>query len=116
MRTASVSWSSSVSLWVCCVQQGGSALCGLTCGYLTAGFLLCVLQTMPFNRNFMGFEAKVNPEASGAAFRHVLPPDRVWLALMHRASLASLWEEDSPAFDADGSFEERYQRYRREGD
>jgi hypothetical protein len=97
------------------LQQGGSVICGLMTGYLASGFLLCVLQTLPWHRNFMGFEAKVDPDASGAKLRRVLPADRVWLALMHRAGLGPLAQE-GPTFDADGSFEDRYQRYRREGD
>ena len=95
------------------LQQGGSVLCGLLTGYLASGFLLCVLQTLPWNRHFMGFESKVDPEAAGAKIRRVMPPDRVWLAMMHRAGLAPL-SQASPTFDADGSFEERYWRYRRE--
>jgi hypothetical protein len=97
------------------LQQGGSVVCGLITGYLASGFLLCVLQTLPWHRNFMGFEGKVDPDVTGAKLRRVLPADRVWLALMHRAGLGPLaWEK--PTFDADGSFEDRYQRYRREGD
>jgi hypothetical protein len=97
------------------LQQGGSVVCGLITGYLASGFLLCVLQTLPWHRSFMGFEAKVDPDASGAKGRRVLPADRVWLYLMHRAGLAPL-AQASPTFDADGSFEDRYQRYRREGE
>jgi hypothetical protein len=97
------------------LQQGVSVVCGLITGYLASGFLLCVLQTLPWHRNFMGFEGKVEPDASGAKFRRVLPADRVWLALMHRASLGP-FSREAPAFDADGSFEDRYQRYRREGE
>jgi hypothetical protein len=95
------------------LQQVGSVVCGLLTGYLASGFLLCVLQTLPWHRNFMGFEAKVDPEAAGAKIRRVLPPDRVWLALMQRASLFPL-AQAPPPFDADGSFEDRYWRYRRE--
>jgi hypothetical protein len=97
------------------LQQGGSVVCGLITGYLASGFLLCALQMLPWHHNFMGFEGKVNPDAAGAKFRRVLPPDRVWLALMHRAGLGPLTRE-VPTFDADGSFEDRYQRNRREGD
>lgn len=94
------------------VQQGGAVLFGLTAGYLVSGFLLCVMQTLPVGAHFLGFEARIDPQAP-ARMRRVLPPDRVWLALMHRTSLDSLsWDTDS-SFDPDGSFEWRYARERR---
>jgi hypothetical protein len=100
------------------LQQGASALFGLVTGYLTAGFLVCVLQTLPWHENFMGFQAKVEPGAAGEKLRRVLPPDRVWLALMQRASQVALSRSAEPpapppSFDRDGSFELRYQRHRR---
>jgi hypothetical protein len=51
--------------------------------------------------------------------RKVLPPDVVWLAMMHRLSSSALTrgidsETDLPIrFDHHGSFEMRYNRYRR---
>ncbi len=94
------------------VQQGGAVVFGALAGYLVAGFLLCVAQTLPLEQHFMHFEAQVDPTSPGAKIRRVLPPDHVWLALMHRASIESLgWDE--PAFDADGSFEIRYAQERR---
>jgi hypothetical protein len=94
------------------VQQGGAVLFGLMTGYLVAGFLLCVLQTLPWSEHFMGFNAQVE-QTAGSRLRRVMPPDRVWLALMHRASATSLaWDGDAP-FDADGSFELRYAHQRR---
>jgi hypothetical protein len=98
------------------VRQGGSVLCGLITGYLVAGFLVCVLQTLPWHRNFMNFDPDVQPDVVGAKIRRVLPPDRVWLALMHRASTGPFrWGED-PGFDPGGSFEQRYARLRRYSD
>jgi hypothetical protein len=91
------------------VQQGGSALLGLVTGYLVSGFLLCVLQTLPWGERFMNFDLTVDPHDK---VRRVLPADRVWLALMHRASVGPFAHGDS-AFDADGSFEQRYARLRR---
>jgi hypothetical protein len=88
-------------------RRGGSILFGLLSGYVTAGILICVLQTLPLPREFLWY----NPEAGlglGA-------PDRVWLAAMQRASSVVF---DIPGggerwFDADGSFIPRYARYRR---
>jgi hypothetical protein len=98
------------------LQQGGSVVFGLMTGYLVAGFLVCVLQTLPFSDHFMQFEARIDPQSPGAKLRRILPPDRVWLALMHRASRTSLsWEDETKdsSFDPDGSFELRYSRERR---
>jgi uncharacterized membrane protein required for colicin V production len=96
------------------LQQAGAVVFGMMTGYLVAGFLLCVAQTMPFEEHFLKFDARVDPEAPAAKMRRILPPDRVWLAMMHRASEKTrlAWEEDS-AFDPDGSFELRYSRERR---
>jgi hypothetical protein len=97
------------------LQQVGAALLGLLAGYLVAGFLVCVAQTLPANEHFLGFEARVDTAPSGKVrLRRFLPSDRVWLALMHRASIDAFAWEDS-TFDPDGSFEFRY-RARRHDD
>jgi hypothetical protein len=98
------------------LQQGGAVLFGLVTGYLTAGFLACVLQTLPWHENFLGFDPRVDPEGQGAGVRRLLPPDRVWLAMMRRASTAAFSHADSAGFDEYGSFELRYLRHRRWGD
>lgn len=93
------------------VQQGGAALFGMLAGYLVAGFLLCVAQTLPLDEHFLRFDAQVESHTSSAKLRRLMPPDRVWLALMHRASKEAFdWES---VFDADGSFEQRYAHERR---
>jgi uncharacterized membrane protein required for colicin V production len=98
------------------LQQGGAVVFGVLTGYLVAGFLLCVAQTLPFEEHFMHFEAKIETPAPGAKWRRILPPDRVWLALMHRASQMSFsWDDDAP-FDPDGSYELRYSHERRSPD
>src|SRR5262245_3446056 len=63
-------------------QQFGAAVFALLAGYLTAGFLVCAMQTLPWDRHFLGFEPRAREESF---LRRVAPPDRVWLALMHRA-------------------------------
>lgn len=94
------------------LQQIGAALFGAMAGYLTAGFLLCVAQTLPLEEHFLHFEERLDSTTPGAKIRRVLPPDRVWLALMHRASIDTFsWDEN--AFDPDGSFELRYAHERR---
>jgi hypothetical protein len=108
-------------------QQFGGAALGLVGGYLVAGFMVCVLQTLPLHENFLGFDWRAAPLDS--ALRGLFPPDRVWLALMRRAGAYPLSNREDPnppddadsydlyfTFDRDGTFEIRYQRYRRYGD
>lgn len=94
------------------IQRLGGALFGLITGYLVSGFLVCVMQTLPWHENFMLYDPK--PE-SGKAISKVLPPDRVWLAMMHRAGEGGFSGGDG-TFDPHGSFIFRYARYRRYND
>jgi hypothetical protein len=96
------------------VQQFGAAGTGLLTGYLLAGFLFCMLQTLPWSERFMGFNYQVSKEEAG--FRKFVPPDRVWLALMNRAGAplnGPFSQEESTAFDPEGTFEIRYGTKRR---
>ena len=92
------------------LYRAGGVGFGLLAGYLLSGFLVCVLQTLPLQQNFLTFEiaepGKTHP------MRKVMPPDLVWLAMLHRVSDGKRlgWEE---SFDAYCNFELRYQRYRR---
>jgi hypothetical protein len=95
------------------VQQGGAVLCGLVTGYLVAGFLVCAMQTLPLEENFLGFDARVGQGNGG--LRRALPPDRVWLALVRRGSVGSLGA-GGDGFDPRGYFELGYQRHRRFGE
>jgi hypothetical protein len=110
------------------LQRGGGAVCGLVSGYLVAGFLTCVLQTLPIHENFMGFDYKLEGGKSNV-FRHLVPPDRVWLGLMQRTGSFPLSNEEDPkpdnpkaqedrylTFDKYSTFELRYGRYRRFND
>ncbi len=83
------------------LRQGGAVVFGLIAGYLAAGFLLCVLQTLPWQVNFLQFDYK---NSAGPKSPRLLPPDHVWLALMRGAM---------PGFDPEATFELRYARYRR---
>jgi hypothetical protein len=100
------------------LNQIGAVVAALVMGYLASGILLCILQTLPWGESFLGFSHEV--DAREGAVRRVLPADRVWLALVHRAGkercLGSAGEEDAEGvtFDKDGSFELRYARRRRE--
>lgn len=95
------------------LQRPGGALVGMITGYLVSGFLICVLQTLPWHVNFMTYDPKYDPDKPMLA--NVLPPDRVWLAMMHRAGETGLASGDG-TFDPHGSFVERYARYRRYDD
>ncbi len=50
------------------IQQGGATVCGLMSGYLVAGFLTCVLQTIPWHENFLGYEPSVKPRRKTTSF------------------------------------------------
>jgi hypothetical protein len=115
------------------IQRGGGAFFGLLTGYLVSGFLVCVMQTLPFHQNFSYFDTKYvesfggqQPSSSSNApnaspstakyepdtFRRFLPSDRVWLAMMHHAG-AGPFSRGGPTFDEHGTFELRYLRLRR---
>jgi hypothetical protein len=93
------------------LYRGGSVLCGLLAGYFLSGFLLCVYQTLPVQQNFLGFDVYEPGKAS--PLRQVLPPDLVWLSMMHRLSGGGLASSEPTLFDRQGNFELRYERYRR---
>jgi hypothetical protein len=100
---------------------GGGAV-GLLTGYLLSGFLICALETVPWGQHFLDFEPRTESESG---LRSVMPPDRVWLAMMHRASTHSFSrsrgagpvptgaDPDFHSFDPTGAFETNYLRLRR---
>jgi len=102
------------------LQFLGAGAVGLLTGYLVTGFLVCVMETLPLDEHFLGFEPRSDAEG---ALRSFLPPDRVWLAMMRQAGRSSFsWKEDPTppepsdrflTFDRYGTFEMRYARYRR---
>ena len=103
------------------LQHFGAGAVGLVTGYLVAGFLICAVQTLPLDVHFLDFQPRA---ANEPVYRSVFPPDRVWLSLMRHAGANPLaWQEDEPdedlrvdrfaTFDRHGTFELRYQRYRR---
>ncbi len=110
-------------------QQFGALACGMIAGYLLSGILVCAMQTLPWSETFLGFEPRHKEESF---VRRFLPPDRVWLALMHRAGTHTFNRTDLPAaerspdsdaaadhsltFDRFGSFESNYRRLRRTPD
>ena len=101
------------------ILRGGGLVFGLIAGYLISGFLMCVLQTLPWHENFMNFEYKIDAEKGSQAMRKFLPPDRLWLAMIQRASIGSFrtgQEEEMTPFDKNATFEIRYARYRRYGE
>lgn len=108
-------WSGTVLDYPLMLDRIASGILGAIAGYLAAGFLVVVLQTLPWSPNFLGFDHRVDPTAPGAALRRILPPDRVWLATMNRLSEVPLAQTGQPAFDEDGSFSLRYHRHRRKG-
>jgi uncharacterized membrane protein required for colicin V production len=110
------------------LQRAGGAFFGLVTGYLVSGILVCMLQTLPWQENFLGFEPRYDADAS-SVIRQLLPPDRTWLALLFRAGAYPLANREDPTaasdatrydrfytFDRYGTFEARYAHYRRYGD
>ncbi len=61
------------------LNQIGGAIFGVITGYFVAGFLCCVLQTMPWNKDFLGFQHR-DPGFEDRLF----PADQNWLKLMNR--------------------------------
>lgn len=96
------------------VQRVGGAIFGLLIGYLVSGFLICALETLPWHERFMNFAPRIEPNEGQVA--RVLPPNRIWLALMHRAGMGPFATSDEQTFDASGTFQLRYQLFRRFGD
>jgi hypothetical protein len=107
------------------LQRGGGAFFGMVTGYLASGILVCVLQTLPWHENFLGFDPHQDAEAP-SVLRRLLPSDRAWLALLFRAGaypFANRQESGAAVdatrydrfytFDRHGTFEARYARYRR---
>jgi hypothetical protein len=98
------------------LQHFGAGAVGLLTGYFVAGFLACAMQTLPLDERFLDFEPR---SANESGVRSMLPPDRVWLALLRNASQSPLgWKEDKieggpVVFDREGTFELRYLRHRR---
>jgi hypothetical protein len=78
------------------MQQFGGLLFGLLTGYLVSGLLVVALQTLPWGQHFLDFEP---PLENDSGLRSYLPPDRVWLALMHRAGTHSFNRADVPEAD-----------------
>src|SRR5207248_2388237 len=54
-------------------QQAGCVVVSLATGYLVAGFLCVMMQTLPWGENFLGFEYEVRQGEPGT--RKVMPPD-----------------------------------------
>lgn len=96
------------------LYRGGALVFGLATGYFAAGFLVCALQTLPWEQEFLTFETYEPGRSS--PLRRVMPPDLVWLASMHRLSGGGLERERDRRFDKNGNFELRYLRYRRVDD
>jgi hypothetical protein len=127
LRTATNALCTAVVQFPAPLQRAGAVVVGMAVGYFTTGFLVCALQTLPWHQNFMSFDAETR--GASEAVRRVLPPDRVWLGLMHRAGAYPFSsQEDSngkesnslydkyKTFDPEGMFELKYARYRRYND
>jgi Colicin V production protein len=95
-------------------QSAGGAFIGLVTGFFLAGFLVTVLQTLPWHQSFWGYEPNWQTNRSG--LDDLFPPDRVWLALMHRAGENGFGRSGHSTFDPEATFVLRYTRFRRYDD
>lgn len=88
--------------------QISKVICSLVAGYLVAGVLSCAFITMPWPQGkvFGDFDPQTEERNT------YLPPDQVWLAMMHWSGSKTFVRERHPTFDAQGNFELRYHRYR----
>ncbi|MEZ6140709.1 MAG: CvpA family protein [Zavarzinella sp.] len=62
-------------------SQIGGLVFGAITGYMISGFVVCVMQTLPWQHNFMGYKLE---NETGLGVR-MLPADQFWLRLMARA-------------------------------
>jgi uncharacterized membrane protein required for colicin V production len=95
-------------------QLAGGAFFGMATGYLLTGFLVCIFQTLPWHEKFWSYEP--NWQANQSGLDSVLPPDRVWLSMMHRAGETAFSRGERATFDPEATFVIRYARFRRYGD
>jgi hypothetical protein len=93
------------------VHRVGAGFFGVVAGYLVSGFLVLVLQTFPWQEDFLGF-----PKSEQAGFSdRFLPPDQNFLKLMYRAHRGTFTtgEDQSKAFE---EFDQLFATQRRIGD
>ena len=103
------------------ISQVGGGCVGAVAGYLLAGFLVTVLQTLPWDEKFLGYQSppteKPAPEKGHSHISNkVFPPDQVWLKLMRRASVL-IFESEDVRYEQAGSpyddFTYWFAKYRR---
>jgi uncharacterized membrane protein required for colicin V production len=72
------------------MSQSVGAIVGFINGYFLSGFILCVLQTIPWEEQFLGFLAHDSKGLQSRAF----PPDQIWLKMMLRGNTTIFERED----------------------
>ncbi|WP_020473210.1 CvpA family protein [Zavarzinella formosa] len=102
------------------MSQIGGGIIGAVTGYLVAGFLVCALQTLPWEEKFLGYQPPPTEPTAGRGYgfisKKVIPPDQMWLKLMRHASLKIFEDEDlsyaksAEPFDV---FTYQFSKYRR---
>jgi hypothetical protein len=75
------------------VDRAGSVVFGLINGFLLSGFLICVMETLPWKEDFLNFAPTISPTKNTRP-NDKLPskmlPDAIWIKLaerLHRGSL-----------------------------
>ncbi len=104
-------------------NQIGGAVFGLITGYLVAGFLFCVFETLPWHESFLDFEPRTRTEGGlrDSLARPRLAGDDaarrgVSAGLAFGSSGRGVADDRHRTFDRQGTFELAYLRYRRYGD
>jgi hypothetical protein len=94
-------------------QQVATGVVAGVGGFFLAGFLLCMIETLPLGDKVLGHDPLENVEGP-TTLASYFPPDRLWLAMMYRMGNDNLsWGEGSTTFDPEGTFALRYARLRR---
>jgi uncharacterized membrane protein required for colicin V production len=76
------------------VSQAAGAIVGCINGFLLSGFIVCVLQTLPWEEQFLGFPASGDKKTGIEA--RALPADQVWLKMMKRGHNIAFDRDDIP--------------------
>src|SRR5262249_53898081 len=51
--------------------RAGGVFFGIATGYLASGVIICILQTLPWHENFMGFDPNYDLRSAGSGIRSI---------------------------------------------
>ena len=85
------------------IHRGGGVLVGAWLGWVMAGFLLAATQTLPFDKNFLGYDYRLT-----GGKKNGFNADRYWLAFVQRSSNVVFDYHRPVSFDPKADFTIRY--------